>query len=394
MSLAIATVVLLPLSALAAEVPKRYYAHEVAEDRFGVIAPWYRGQNGQCDLRVRIAAETLKRYPWVERPKAAAPAPHFVFSGHWGIAADGTISTPPLSDWDNGDLGQRAAYVLAGLIDYYRYSGDPAAIGLITVTADCLLDHCQTPADHPWPNFLISVPTKGQPYGKCNPHGFIQLDIVAEVGAELVRAYQLTGNRRWFDAAKHWADLLAEKRNQTPGAPPWGRYANPEDVPWKDNRQTGGVAFLLAFFDQLIRLGYTGQGDSILKARDAGRKYLAEQLLPKWAVDDTWGRNYWDWNDPVQAENVTEWVANYLMDNPDAFPNWRTDARNILSLFLNRTSVILLRAFPLVWPAGAGGHLGKVCGAHGQRVGARDGPPPDHPRHLRCPRDRSGRGQH
>ncbi len=55
--------------------------------------------------------------------------------------------------------------------------------------------------------------------------------------------------------------------------------------------------------------------------------------------DDTWGRNYWDWNDPVQAENVTEWVANYLMDNPDVFPNWRNDVRNILSLFLHRTSV-------------------------------------------------------
>ncbi len=76
-----------------------------------------------------------------------------------------------------------------------------------------------------------------------------------------------------------------------------------------------------------------------MKARDAGRRYLAETLLPKWTVDDTWGRNYWDWNDPVQAENVTEWVASYMMDNPEVFPNWRTDVRNILSLFLNRTSV-------------------------------------------------------
>ena len=43
--------------------------------------------------------------------------------------------------------------------------------------------------------------------------------------------------------------------------------------------------------------------------------------------------------DPVQAENVTEFVVRYLIEHPDDFPNWRNDARNILSLFLNHTSV-------------------------------------------------------
>ncbi len=330
-----------PMAGLAAEAPKvrRYYAHPGVEDRFGVIAPWYKGQNGQCDFRVRVAAETLKRYPWVEKDKCVAPGPHFIFNGHWRIAPDGKISVPPCNDWDNGDLGQRAAYILASLVEYYRYSGDPAAIGIITLTADYLLDHCQTPDDHPWPRFLISCPVKGKAYGKADPRGFIQLDIVAEVGSALLRAYMLAGKERWLQAAKHWGDLLAEKRNPDPAKPPWGRYANPEDVRWKDTQMTGGVAFLLDFFDLLIRLGHKGKDDAIVKARDAGRRFLAETLLPKWTVDDTWGRNYWDWNDPVQAENVTEWVCNYMMDNPDVFPNWRNDVRNILSLFLHRTSV-------------------------------------------------------
>lgn len=43
--------------------PRRYYGHAVVEDSHGVIAPWYGGQNGPCDSRVRVAAETLKRYP-------------------------------------------------------------------------------------------------------------------------------------------------------------------------------------------------------------------------------------------------------------------------------------------------------------------------------------------
>ncbi len=51
-----------------------------------MIAPWYRGQNGPCDFRLRIAVETLKRYPWVEPPAALSAAPHYVFNGHWKIA--------------------------------------------------------------------------------------------------------------------------------------------------------------------------------------------------------------------------------------------------------------------------------------------------------------------
>ena len=74
----------------------------------------------------------------------------------------------------------------------------------------------------------------------------IQLDIVAEMGVPLLRAYQVTGNTRWLEAAKHWGDLLAAKRNRTPARPPWGRYANPEmRRPGRTRQQTGGVVFLL-----------------------------------------------------------------------------------------------------------------------------------------------------
>ncbi|MBM3493630.1 MAG: hypothetical protein FJX72_04805 [Armatimonadetes bacterium] len=314
---------------------KRYYAHEIVEDANGVIAPWYRGMNGQVDWRVRVAAETLKRYPWTDKP---SPAPHYVFNGTWAISATGEISIPKLSDWDNGDLGQRAAYVLGGLVDYYRYTGDAAAISHIWLTVEALRKHALTGPDHRWPGFLISVPTKGTPYGQANPKGMIQLDITAEVGIGLVRAYQLVGKREWWEMAKRWADLFARHRGKDPAVSPWPRYANPEDVVWEDT-QTGGVAFILEFLDEVIRLGYTGRNGEIVAARDAGRRYLRDVLLPRWTEDDAWGRNYWDWNDPVQAENVTEFVARAMMAHPGVFPNWRTDVRNILTLFLNRTSV-------------------------------------------------------
>jgi hypothetical protein len=329
-----------------AKPAKRYFAQPAAEDRYGVIAPWYRGPNGQCDFRVRIAAETLKRYPWAGKELAVMTAPHFVFNGHWSIHPDGTVVIDPrLSDWDNGDIGQRSASLFFGLTDYYRYTSDPAAIALVTLTADYLLDYCQTPADHPWPNFFISCPTKGKVYRRANPHGFIQLDVGAEVGSGLVAVYKLTGNPRYLAAVKHWADLLAEHCDRRPGARPWNRYANPQDARW-DTRQTAGVSLVLQFLDDVIRLGHEGRDGALRKARDAGDRYLRDVLLPEWSRDPTFGHHFWDWLNPTYTCSLPVFTSQYMMNRREAFPEWKTDVRNVLSLFLARSSVD---------PASAGG---------------------------------------
>jgi hypothetical protein len=334
--------------ASAATAQKQYFAYPAVEDRHGVIAPWYKGQDGQFDFRVRVAAETMKRYPWVGKDRAVLPAPEYVYDGKWNIDSNGEITVLPTNDWADGDLGQRAAYILGGMIDYYRYSGDPAAFAIVSATANYLVDHCETSASHGWPGMLISVPTMGIRYGNCRlgpsddlatGNGKIQLDIVGEVGLQLVRAYEMMGDVRWYNAAKHWADLLAANRRREPDASPWGRYADNAHGKGMNGVQTGGVVSILEFFDELIRTGYRGPQDSILAARDAGRRCLRDVLLPAWTVNDTWGRNFWDWEDPVQSLLPTDPAASYLMDQKNFFPNWRNDVRNILSLYLNRTSV-------------------------------------------------------
>jgi hypothetical protein len=333
-----------------AKPARRYFAHEAVEDRYGVIAPWYQGQNGQFDFRVRVSEETLKRYPWTGPGQAARPAPHYIFNGTWKIEKDGTISVDPkLKDWDNGDIGQRSFGLLLSQVDYYRYSGDPAAVGILTMAADFVLDYCLTPADHPWPRFFISCPIKGKAYGQADPHGFIQLDICAYVGSGLVSAYKVTRNTRYWEAAKHWADLLAEHRNRSAVASsPWPRYANPEDVPAKDgtdqvwgpaNIQTGGVALILRFLDDVIRTGYRGRGAELMKARDAGEKYLRDVLLPEWSRDPTFGHCYWDWANQVYTFGVASFVCQYMMNRREVFPNWATDVRNVMSLAFCRLSV-------------------------------------------------------
>ena len=319
-----------------------YYGHDAVLDHYGVIAPWYRQPNGQCDFRIRIAAETLKRYPWTTRENAIASYPDYLFTSNRAIAPDGKIAPKHLGDWSNGDLGQRSTSVLKGMTAYYRYSGDPAAIAHLTYMGDYLLDYCLTAADHSWPLFPISVPVKGKPYGRVDPAGMIQLDICASMGEGLLLAYQLTKNERWFDAAKHWGDLFAERCNRNPGVAPWPRYANPASAPWKDdpraNLQTGGVTMVLAFLDELIGLGYSGKDQQILTAREAGLRYLRDDLLPKWTADQTWGFYFWDWLNQTQNCSAAADVANYIIKNRKLFPNWREDVRNILTLFLNHSS--------------------------------------------------------
>ena len=338
LQIVLAAISFVQFQASAASPKAHYYAHDAVVDSHGVIAPWYTGLNGQCDLRVRIAAETLKRYPWTTTNTAIAAYPDYVFSGHWQITSNGIIIPKDPGDWGNGDIGQRSTSVLMSLVDYYRYSGDPAAVAHLTYMGDFLLNYCQTPPDHPTPGFLISVPVKGKTYWRCDTNGMIQLDISANMGQGVLRAYQVTRNQRWFEAAKHWGDLLAASCNLDPRADPWPRYANPETVPWKDNKQTGGVTMILAFLDELIRLGYTGHDHQILKARDAGVRYVRDRLLPAWTADDTWGRYFWDWPNPTQNCSTTADAAGYLISHPRLFPNWRSDARNILTLFLNHSS--------------------------------------------------------
>ena len=281
----LASIILFGATAASAEDAKpmagkpagKYFAHPAVEDRHGVIAPWYTGLNGQCDFRVRVAAETLKRYPWADKPQAVMAAPHFVFNGHWQIHPDGTVFVDPeLHDWqngqwDNGDLGQRSLSLLSGMSKYYRYSGDPAAIGIVTLTADYLLDYCQTPAEHSWPRFLISCPNQGKAYGRANPHGSMQLDYAAWAGSGLVEAYRMTGTPRYREAAEHWADLLAEHCDFTPGVQPWNRYANFNDAEtltkwkWTSNTMTGGVCLIVQFLDDVIGLGHRGKDDRLLR---------------------------------------------------------------------------------------------------------------------------------
>jgi hypothetical protein len=312
-----------------------YYAHPVRLDSYGVIAPWYEGLNGQLDERLSIAVNVYKRYPWVNKPKAVMAAPDFIYNSHWSIQPDGTIVIPPTTDWMCGDLCARAWSIVKGLTAYYQYSGDPIAFIYIPLAVDYILDYGLTDEKADWPLFPISTPTKGKAYGKCDATGRNQLDLCAITGTEVLRAHKLTGNPRYLRMAKHWGDVFAAKcQFSDPELSPWNRYVDPSVVGWSDVL-TGTTSIIVDFLDDLIQAGYRGKGGAIVKARDAGRRFLNEHMLPAWWVNDTWGRTYWDWDNPMIC-GMASMCADHFMKFPQAYPNWRNDLRNILSLVWNR----------------------------------------------------------
>jgi len=312
-----------------------YYAHPAELDSNGVIAPWYHGLNGQVDERLNIAVNVYKRYPWVDKPKAVMPAPDFIYNSHWSIKPDGTILIPPTTDWMCGDLAQRSWSTIKGLTAYYQFSGDPIAFVYIPRAVDYILDYALTDEKADWPLFPISTPTRGKAYGKCDPAGRNQLDLCAIVGIEVLRAYKLTGNPRYLEMAEHWGDVFAAKRQfDHPDVAPWNRYVDPSVVGWSDVL-TGTTSIIVDFLDDLLHMNYSGKDNAILRASDAGRRFLNEQMLAAWWVDDTWGRTYWDWDNPMMCGMVSM-CADHFMKYPDAYPNWENDLRNILSLIFNR----------------------------------------------------------
>ncbi len=314
-----------------------YYAHPVREDAFGVIAPWYEGTNGQLDARVRIAVDVYKRYPWVGKDKAVMAAPDFIYNSHWQIADDGTIAIPPTNDWMCGDLGQRVWSIVKGLTAYYAYSGDPIAFLYIPLAVDYVLDYAQTDAAHAWPRFPISTPTNGKAYGVCDQNCRNQLDLCALVGREVLRAHKLTGNSRYLEAARRWGDVLAAHCRFDPEYPPWDRYVDPSVVGWSD-LLTGSTALIVEFLDDLLDTGYEGDGGRLVRARDAGRAYLAREMLPQWTRNDVWARNYWDWDNPVMC-GVVSMCGDYFLARRAAFPGWERDCRNMLTLIFGRNGV-------------------------------------------------------
>ncbi|PYV21132.1 MAG: hypothetical protein DMG24_20515, partial [Acidobacteria bacterium] len=115
------------------------------------------------------------------------------------------------------------------------------------------------------------------------PHEFyggIETDKVGELGIGYALFYEITGERKYLDAALRCAEALAKHvRAGDADHTPWPFRVNAHTGEVLAGEEYGGiVASPLRLFDELVRL-QAGDVESFRKARDTAWKWLLEQPL-------------------------------------------------------------------------------------------------------------------
>ena len=204
------------------------------------------------------------------------------------------------------------------LVAWYPYSGDQEAIQTVRGMLDHMLAHGTTPADWNWPSVPFPTNCDDQAdYGHCIQdmprefYGGIETDKLGELGTGYALFYEMTGERKYLEAAIHCADALA--KHVRPGDDdhtPWPFRVDARTGQVLAREEYGGiVASSLRLFDELIRLN-EGDAASYRAARDMAWTWLREHPLNQGSkAYDKWSGYFEDV--PYNPKNVNQAAPTY-----------------------------------------------------------------------------------
>ena len=174
------------------------------------------------------------------------------------------------------------AAMVDSLAGWYPYSGDEEAARLVRRMLDHQLEHGTSPPGWVWPGVPFATSCgKTADYGTCiqnMPHEFyggIESDKVGELGTGYALFYEMTGDRKYLQAAIRCAGALA--RNIRPGDAahtPWPFRLDARTGATIAGEEYGGnIVGPLRLLDELIRLR---EGDTAAygKARETAVAWL------------------------------------------------------------------------------------------------------------------------
>jgi len=224
------------------------------------------------------------------------------------------------------------AMVFGSFVDsvaaWYPYSGDEEAIRAVREMLDYELAHGTTPADWEWPGvpFATSCDDERE-YGRCVQnmprefYGGIETDKLGELGTGYALFYEMTGDRKYLDAAQRCAEALAKHvRPGDANHTPWPFRVNAHTGEVLDGEEYGGIiASSLRLFDELIRL-QAGDTSAYQKARNLAWKWVLNQPLNRRSpANDRWSGYFEDV--AKNQENVNQaaptYTAYYILTRPD-----------------------------------------------------------------------------
>ncbi len=246
-------------------------------------------------------------------------------------------------NWQHNPAMVYAAFV-DGVVAWHAYSGDAEAVDAVRGMLDYQLAHGTTPADWDWPGVPFATACKNDAdYGHCIQnlprefYGGIEPDKVGQLGMGYVLFYELTGDRKYMDAALRCADALAHHvRAGDQDHTPWPFRVDARTGSTLALEEYGGdVSSSLRLFDELIRL-QSGDVAAYRPARDmAWRWLLRNPLSTESKAWDKWAGFFEDV--PYRPTNVNQFLpdmaAYYIMTRPDPAavdPEWTSHAGHLI----------------------------------------------------------------
>ncbi|HLF35459.1 MAG TPA: hypothetical protein VI583_14535, partial [Cyclobacteriaceae bacterium] len=315
--------------------------HPVRVDQDSNILPWFSSNLGQAydDAITRVWGF------WKNMEIDSNGIPYYMYHQVWKPNHD-----------PRGLGGDQLQMALSSWNLLYDYTGNEAVLENMKFMADYYLSHSLSSPDDDWPNLPY-------PYNMDIHSGFYDGDMIigknytqpdkaGSFGFELLILYKKTGDINYLAAAVNIANTLAEKVQRGDNdRSPWPFKVNaktgetgvlldegggwyegmPDDIKTKNLKKiessyTTNWTGTLELFEGLIQLK---EGDTELfkKAFDIALDWL--KTYP--AKTNKWGPFFEDvprWSD-TQINAIT--YAMYLLEHPDADPNWKESVKNIFN---------------------------------------------------------------
>jgi hypothetical protein len=311
--------------------------HPVVTDAQGKLLAWYEPENSLgYDHVVRLGWDFIEH-------KVPRDTVHGTNLKIYLLNSVYDAHTLQGNYWQHNPAMVFATFV-DSLIGWYPYSGDREAIQAVREMLDHQLAHGTTPADWAWPQVPFATSCGDTPeYGRCiedMPHEFyggIETDKVGELGTGYALFYEMTGDRKYLEAALHCAHALAT--HVRPGDAehtPWPfRLDARTGVTLALEEYGGDIAGPLRLFDELIRIG-AGDVADYRKARDMALKWMLDYPLNH--ESRAWNKWAGFFEDiPRQTEDVNQltpmMAAYYILSHEDPAevdPHWMAHVGRLL----------------------------------------------------------------
>ena len=306
--------------------------HPARCDASGHLIPWNIDANGPFDTTMALQARW-----WLDAPNLSG----------WPAYLAGAVLDRQYQPSNGAIPASTSAMAIEAYLKYYAYTGDVAYLNMVKMMGDYVITQGLTPASYAaYPGFPWAVGPGGgaPPDGGGHPNnqaGMVMPDKGAMVGVALLHLYEATGDITYRDVAAHIADVLASRAVAGDAThSPWPFRVWAKNGQMANGPIMGNQVFALRLFDELIRLGITGNG-----TYQATRNNVWS-WLKNVAIADAAGNHWLHFFEdaPGDIENGTQFdaleMARYLIEKNSALdPNWFAMAGSLISLVRQRWTV-------------------------------------------------------